>query len=221
MPPPFKPPMPPPVSDDLIKQRQAFMQSRRDNINQQRTAGNQEAGEAIQRRFTALGQGGSGAAIAAGIKARESVDQTANQAMNDLAGQDLQAQFQEAQLKDSEAGRLFGANEAQLGRDFASGQAAQDMALKRDFFGTEQGNKLKELDLAERHYLLEKDAQEFNKQMAGVAQPEDGGLFGGGGFLGTGIKVDDIKNYGKKSFVNPVIAQADVIKRAIPKKWKL
>lgn len=173
---------------DIQAQRQKFFAGRRGEIQQQGNAQTQEAQDAIARRMTSIGQGASGAALAAQAKAREGIMQQTQAAQNDLAGQEMQAQFQEEGLLDQVRAREFAAKEAALGRDFQGGMAEKDMTFKRGLFDVEQGNKIREMDLAERQFALDKDTTEFNRRMAEIeAAKKDPGLFGGGGFLGTGL----------------------------------
>lgn len=159
--------------------RQSMYQKKRGDLQQQARASQQQADDAITRRFASLGQAGSGAALGAQMKAREGIQANANSAMNDLATQEVESQLQ---------------------RQFATEQADKDMVFKRGLFDIEQGNKLKELDLAQKQYELERDAQEFNKRMAEIeAGREDAGLLGSGGLLGTGIG-------GEKGFLGTGIA---------------
>ncbi|CAK0758175.1 hypothetical protein CCP2SC5_2480003 [Azospirillaceae bacterium] len=99
------------------------------------------------------------------------------------------------QSQEQQDARSFQSSEAEKGRQFQGGLADKDAAMKREFFNTEQGNKLKEMDLAERQFAADKDTTEFNKRMAEIESGrENPGLMGGGGFLGTGLG-------GKKGFL--------------------
>lgn len=106
----------------------------------------------IKRRFAALGQAGSGAQIGTTLKAQNENANLHQKAVGDLAGQQLQADMQSQELKEA--------------RDFQSGMADKDMALKREFFDREQGNVAKQMDLAERQFAFDKETTEFNKRMA-------------------------------------------------------
>lgn len=155
---------------DIQAMRQKFFQGRRDDIERQGRGQVQEAQDALTRRFTTLGQAGSGAAIAASQKAREGIQANVNSAQNELAGHELQGFEQDAT------------------RDFARQQAKDDMSFKKGLFDVEQGNKLKEIDLAERQFALDKDTTAFNRRLAEAEMGrKNPGLFGGDGFLGTGI----------------------------------
>lgn len=187
-----------------------YFNMQRASINRQTAQNQQDQSDAINRRFTSLGQAGSGAAIAAQIKGRDQVTAQGNQAMNDLGGQQLQSAYQEANLAEGQKNRDFQAQQADLGRTFESGQnqagrefAAQQNLLGQQFqgtqaglgrelqsseFNTDQGNKLKQLDMSQQSLNLESDAQKFNEQMAQFeATRQPPGLLGMGGFLGTGL----------------------------------
>ncbi len=108
------------------------------------------------------------------MKAQEAGAAQRDAAMNQIGGLELQA------------------GEADIGRQFAVQQGDKDMAFKRSLFDLEQGNKVKELNLAERQFALDADTTGFNRRMAELeANRETPGLLGGGGFMGTGI---DMKN---------------------------
>ena len=161
---------------DVNQMRSKFFEGRRADIERQGRGQMQEAGDSLKRRFASLGQVGSGAAIAAEQKAREGIQANVSNAQNELAGQEYAAEAQSA--------------EAELGRKFSSDQAAKDMQFKKQLFDVEQGNKVKEIDLAERQFQLDKDTTAFNRRLAELESgKEDPGLLGGGGFLGTGLKL--------------------------------
>lgn len=137
-----------PPPQDLSMMRKNFFNQRRQEAQQNVNAQGQEAQDAIQRRFSSLGAAGSGAQMGVMQKARDAAADQGRVATRDIDQGELQANMaaQEADL---------GRQEAQKGRD-----------LQSQFFNTEQGNKLKQLDLAERNFQLEKEAQDFNRAMA-------------------------------------------------------
>lgn len=143
-----------PPQQDLATMRKNFFNQRRQetlqNVNQQ----GQQAQDAIQRRFASLGAQGSGAQFGVAQDARNATAEQGRQATRDIDQGEIQANM--------------AAQEAQAGRDFQSSEAQKARDLQNQMFGTEQQNKLKQLDLAERNFQLEKDAQEFNKQMAEI-----------------------------------------------------
>ena len=149
-----KPPGPPPPPGQaspvpgLAPQRQKYFDTRRADVERSAVANQQQADDALSRRFAALGQQGSGAAIDAGIKAREAVMAQTDAARNELLGQEMQSQMQEAQM---------GQQESQFGRTLGE---------QGRMFDTEQGNKLRQLDMADQQMQLEKEAQWFNERMA-------------------------------------------------------
>jgi hypothetical protein len=164
---PLKPPLPPkplaPAGPDIRQMRQKFFAGRRDEAQRQTLGQQQQADDLITRRMAAIGQSGSGAAMGAQLKARGEIQAQGANALNELAGQEMQGDMQEA-------------------------LADKDMSFKQGMFDVEQGNKLQELDLAKKQFLLDKDTTEFNRRMAELEMnQEDGGLLGSGGVLGTGL----------------------------------
>lgn len=190
---------------DVNAMRQKFFQARRDDVDRNTRGQQQETDDALQRRFTALGQGGSGAAIGAQLKAREGLQAQRNAAMGDVDAQEAGAQMQSA--------------EAQLGRDFQRSfgleMADKDMGFKRQLFDIEQGNKLKEIDLAERQFALDRDTTEFNKRMAEIeAGRKPPGMLDGLGIPGVSNPMDIVTKQALpgglpnpvKAITNPVAA---------------
>lgn len=146
----------------------------------------QQQSDAIKRRMSAIGQGsGSGAAM--GLQ-RQLANDTANQRVNaigqvnaaeaqaNLAAAEAQA-GREFQSNEARLGREFQAGESRLGREFAGGESALSRQQQESQFGrtlseqgrmfdVEQGNKLKQLDMANQNLQLEREAQWFNQRMA-------------------------------------------------------
>lgn len=152
-----------PGAPNLQQMRQQFFSQRRGDLGQQRVAQSQEAGDLIARRMAAIGQSGSGAAIGLQNKAMNEIGAQNASALNDLAGQELQA------------------NEAEALAD-------KDMGFKKAMFDVEQNNKLRELDMAREQLDLDKETTGFNRRLAEMEMnAEDPGLLGSGGFLGTGL----------------------------------
>lgn len=193
---------------DVNAQRAKLFQTQRDQAERQVNANAQQQNDVISRRMAAIGQGsGSGAAMGLQRQAANDAIQQKQQAFDTVnanetaanlqaaeaqAGRDFQSR--EAQLgrdfaaKESLAGRNFSADESRLGREFQGGLAAKDEAMKREFFGVEQGNTQKQIQLAREQFELDKDTTAFNRRMAEIeSQKEDPGLLGQGGFLGTGL----------------------------------
>ena len=61
-----------------------------------------------------------------------------------------------------------GFGEAEKARQFQGGLAGQDIAFKRELAGTEQTNKLAEIDLAKQQFALDKDTTAFNQRLASI-----------------------------------------------------
>lgn len=155
----------------------------------------QASGDAIKRRFAAMGGMNSGAAVKAEQIARDTANQQKEDAIagvNAAESQDM-AQKQEMQANrdfqsnEAKLGRDFQSTEAQKGRDFQKGQSDIDRAFQDKVFQFDSNSKLRQLDLADKQFALGKDESEFNKRLARYEAGNKGGLFGGGGFLGLGI----------------------------------
>lgn len=176
---PMQPPKPP---QDVNAMRQKFFSGQRDDIERQQNMAGQQASDAIQRRMASIGQAGSGAAMGLELKSQRDIAEQGNAQRNALGGQELQAniQSQEAQL-----GRDL--QESQFGRNLEqqAGQFGKQMEASRGMFDVEQGNKLKQLDLAERQFGLDKDVTAFNQRMAEIeANRPTPGMFGNLGIPG-------------------------------------
>ena len=192
---------------DYNDMRAKFFQKQKDLIGSQQL-GQQQAGEdAIKRRFAALGGMGGGAAIGATLQARRQAEEAGAQARGQLAGQelgsiegDIQRQFGAGE---AERQRMFGAGEAEKQRQFAGAESAAQRGLSQQafqeqkrMFDIEQANKLRQLDLAQQQFELDKDVTAFNKRLAEIEAGRTppglldsfGNLLGNrGGFLGSGV----------------------------------
>lgn len=167
---------------DLQAQRAKFFQQKGEQAQGQIRGQTQENVGALQRRFTSMGAGNTGAALAAEEKARQTGLEQERQAMGDISGQQLQAGEQDIGRQfQSEEARM--AREAQLGeaekaRQFQRGMAEQDIGFKRELAGQEQQNKMREMDMAYQQFLIDKDTTAFNKRLsalqAGISLDETG-----------------------------------------------
>lgn len=168
---------------DLQEQRNKFFKQKTEQAQGQIRGQTNENVGALQRRFTSMGAGGTGAAIAAEQKARASGLEQERQALGDIAGQQLQMGEQDIgrqfQSEEAERGRGFQSQEAllarqaQLGeaekaRKFQQGMAERDIGARRELFDIENKNKIRELDLALQQFDLDKDTIAFNKRMAEI-----------------------------------------------------
>lgn len=140
------------IDPNLKKMREQYFQSRRAEARGAVGASMQGGEDAITRRFASMGSSGSGAQIAALQKNREAAQAAERQGLADVNAQELQ---QESAI-----------NEAEAARSFQGHLAGQDLGFRRDVFGAEQGNKLKELDLAQKQFDIDKATTEFNKRLA-------------------------------------------------------
>lgn len=149
----------------------------------------QEAGDALTRRFAALGQGSSGAALAAQQKLNEQGLMAQNKLQQQL--QDVgRGQIDQLDAAEREAALQQGMSELQLGRQEAMGSrdealklalAGADEQFKREVFGEERMNKLKEFELALQQLEIDKDVTEFNKRMAEITAGQNAQAARGGG----------------------------------------
>lgn len=165
---------------DVNEMRQKFFQGRRADIDQAQRENEQSVQDQLRRKFASIGQSGSGAEIGATIKAQGDLAKQRESALRNLSGEELQSQIQEA--------------ESQRQRDFQGGLAGRQEALQREQMAKQGEQFGKQFGLAEQQFALDKETTAFNRAMAErEANKEPKGLFGGGGFLGTGL---DVKNPG-------------------------
>lgn len=127
--------------NDIGAMRKKFFDARRGDVERNSIGQAQQADDAINRKFTSMGMGGSGAAIGAGLKAREGVEVAKHTALNDLAGQENTA-------------------------DLSQGLADRDFGLKKDIFEQEKANKIKDYDLANKQFDLDSASTRFNMGIA-------------------------------------------------------
>ena len=188
-----------PTLADLQGQRQQYFKQRGEQAQGQIQGETEGNVGALQRRFTSMGAGNTGAALAAEQTARDHGLAQQRQAMTDIGGQQLQAgegdigrAFQSEQTQQAQG---FAAEQARLGRDAQLGEAEKgrgfqrelsdkDIAFKTKLADTEQGNKLRDMDLAYQQFQLDKDTTAFNQRMAELS----GGSNGGSGKSPTGIQ---------------------------------
>lgn len=131
---------------DLTQLRQKMFSGKAAAVERNAKGEQQMADDAITRRMTALGQAGSGAAIGAQLKARESVQNSANIARNDLASREA-----EAELGGAIADRDFNFKQEAFDEELANSDRA--FALQRASFEDDQANtafnrRMAELGLA-------------------------------------------------------------------------
>lgn len=167
---PAAPGAPPPPAPNLQAKRQQFLQGRRGDVQRQANAGLQQNQDAINRRFAAMGATGSGASIAANLKAQ---DQSSQQAQQGMAGVDAQ----ELQMMEGDATR--GQQESQFSRQLTNqqDQFGKTFGLQRDQFGEGQRQFDAGLGL-QRSQFEEQQLQDYlqNLQaMASMGVPIDSG----------------------------------------------
>lgn len=160
---PMKPKPQPPVARAPVQAPTAQFQTARNAMNQRFNTQAQQTGDAIQRRFAAMGSGNSGAAIKAAQLAQEQVAGQREQAAGQL---DLQEAQQNTQLAEAQRGRDFQSGEAQLGREFQSGEAQKgrdfELPFKREGMDLQRMSTMGQLDLARQEMGMKKDEQDLN-----------------------------------------------------------
>lgn len=149
---------------------------------------NASSQDAIKRRYAATGNLNTGAYQ----KAAQIQDDSSNQAKDNVTGQlnlEQAKTNRDLSFKEGEAekGRAFSSGEAQKQRDFQGTQFNTEMDFKKGVQAFDQSAKLRQLDQMDKEFSLKQDESEFNKRAEKYKAGQSGGLFGGGGFLGTGI----------------------------------
>lgn len=208
--------------ESLQSMRNQYFQQRRGDANQNAFRTQQEGEDALNRRFASLGAQGTGASIAALQKNRDMAAEGRNKAIADIQGQELQAGegdiARQAAADENRAARGFQGTEAEKQRQFQGGLAGQDLAFKQSSFNTEQSNKLKELELAQQQFNLDKETTEFNKNLAAA---EAGGSSNESGLGGVAKSVQSgiasiAPDFGQISgSTNPMGAVGGVVGRAV------
>lgn len=160
----------------------------RDRAKQSAGAAAVQGGDAINRRFAAMGNLNSGAAL----KAAENVrNEAAAQEQNALAQINAQEQAVRFDVDQANLNRDLQRQENVAQRNFQRDLKNLDQAFQEKVFSFDSQSKLAQLDIGLNESMikntLEQDAQEFNKRMEGYKAKNSGGLLGGGGLLGTGI----------------------------------
>lgn len=174
-------------------------QAQREKAVQRADATAQASSDALKRRFASMGNMNSGAAVKSEQLARDQANQQKEEA---IAGVNAAESQDIAQKQEMQANRDFQSNEAKMGRDFQSteaqkartfqkGESDMDRAFQDKVFQFDSNSKLRQLDLADKQFALGKDESEFNKRVARRTLGQQGGLLGGGGFLGLGIDTKD------------------------------
>jgi hypothetical protein len=175
----------------------------------QRAVGDQQnADDAIKRRFTAMGAVNSGAAVKAGQQAQASISRNRDEAIatvdaaeaqrndrideRDFAAGEAEKQRSFAS-KEGLMGREFQSGEAEKGRGFQREQSGIDRAFQEKVFSFDSSSKLRQMDLADKDFALKKDESEWNKRLEEYKIGNSGGFFGGGGFMGLGIDTHSVK----------------------------
>jgi hypothetical protein len=158
---------------------------------QQIGAGVQQANDALTRRFSAMGNLNSGAAVKQQQLLEDQGRQEKETAMQDIDAKESAARRELQSQQDSQDMAL---QESVRGRNLQRDQSNAERQFQDKVFRFDQKSKLKQLDLSidslgfqQDQLQQQKDEAEFNKRMERYKAGHTGGLLGGGGFLGTGI----------------------------------
>lgn len=154
--------------------------TQRSRISQQAGADEQAQQEALQRRFAAIGNLNSGAAI-------KGAQLVSDQAVKNKADALSQVDMQESARKQQLADRNAQLEEAVKGRNLTRESANAAMDFQNRTFNFDANSKLAALEQGQSQLELAKKESDINAAQNEYTQKHSGGLLGGGGFLGTGI----------------------------------
>lgn len=132
---------------------------------------------AIQRKAASLGATGSGAFIKQQQLAAESADQQAQDANADISA------AESAKSRDMN----FQSSESAKARNLSRESFNADQQFKFGLAKIDASSKLAGLELAFDDSERSRANEKFNMELAEYQKQHSGGLFGAGGFLGTGI----------------------------------
>lgn len=162
----------------------ALNTSAQNNLKSTLSQGRSQAQDALQRRLAALGNLNSGA----GMKQIENLDADTARTEADAT---LNLNSQQAQAEEAKS---FQASQAAQGRNYSREQYNAGLGFQFGQFQFDAQSKLAQLDLANKQLDLsgqqfdwQKQIDEYNKKLGAYQAGHSGGLFGGGGLLGTGI----------------------------------
>lgn len=152
----------------------------RARVQQRAQAEGQSQANAMKRRLAATGTLNSGG----GIRAVQQVQDSAARRTEDaIQGVDAQEAEQRTAMDEAAKGRNF------QRETFNANQAFQEKSFRADnavkFAGLE--SQIDAMDLQRLQLKLQQEESSFNQRLARWQAGKTGGLFGGGGFLGTGI----------------------------------
>lgn len=160
----------------------------RNRANQRATASGQQGLEAIQRRYAAMGNLNSGAAIRTEQLQNQNNEAQKEDSLRSIDAQELSENTgRNYQANQQELARGFQANEAQKARDLQSNQFGQRMTFEQSQAKQAQENYLKDYELKKQQMSEDAQSNAFNKDLANYQKGHTGGFFGGGGFLGLGF----------------------------------
>jgi hypothetical protein len=151
---------------------------------QQANAGTQNANDALQRRYAAMGGGNSGAFIKQQQQLLQNGEDKKQEVLNNVNAQEAQAR---RALQQQESQKEFQSQEASKGRSLTREQYNSDLDFKNSAFKFDQTSKLAQLELGFQQSERDSEDQRFNKELALYQARHSGGLLGAGGILGTGL----------------------------------
>ncbi len=160
----------------------------RKHINDQANVVGQQQDDALQRRFAALGGLGSGSLIKQQSIATDQNENRRSDALQATNAQEAQAVAGfKKDFDQQESQKEFSSGESMKGRNMQRELYNSDSKFKDMVFRFDSNSKLSQLDMALDQQALDEKNNEYNKELNDYQQKHSGGLFGGGGFLGTGI----------------------------------
>ncbi len=156
-------------------------------------AGNQESQglDALTRRYAAMGNLNSGSYTKA-IQANSTATQERNQDAQgkiDVAENAQALPYAQLAAQKEQFGQQLGFEGKKL--DQAASQFGQQQAQQESQFGRELPMKSRQLDLEASQQAMDQRANDINADMGKYQMQHSGGLFGGGGFIGSGLGFSD------------------------------
>lgn len=178
------------------EQLDSIYDTQRQKLKQRNLQDVQARGQALERRFAALGGLNSGAAIKSLQQNEESGAQDLEQGMADIAAAQAQSNLQAQNIKEE---REFQSSEAQKARDAQQAQFEKSYGLSQKQFDLQsqiaqwdQESKGKALDLAYKQFEEDKKNSLYNKVLS-AAQLDDPSAFANA-LSGMGLTIDNEGN---------------------------
>jgi hypothetical protein len=161
---------------------QQHFNNQRQLVGQRFADSNRQATDAMQRRFASMGLQNSGASVAAIQQGQQQADRGREEAMMNLGGQEAQAN---QAYNDAITARNFQREGTNYQSQLAD-QAANN-PISRLMQQLQAQGAVNDMDMAYKKFGQEESDNWFNRYIAKKTLESQGGLLGGGGFLGTGL----------------------------------